>query len=420
MYELRIDTQELKKALDVLGTVINKKMALPILQDVCIRFNREKKIFTLMAGNSEQWLQIDAVKSAGDGQKEMKPWMFLDEDDKNSPFEAVCISLSAMKEAFALLPTMPVRAFINLDTNSMRVDYGKGEFTMPVNEDGTPDTYPEIPVVCEKGGEQREGITPLIKFSIEATRLLPLIAAARCCSANDELRPVMNTVCLDCFHDHVVVVASDGHTLYKKVLDTGMGWTIYGEYSATDSAKLLLPATALSPLVKALATQETLTLTADTNRIRIESGDGSVIMTTVTIEGKYPNYESVIPKDQKYTLLLDCREMMASLRRITIFSAEASNMCILRREDDQIILSAADVDMGRNASEQVAIISGEGDDMQDGFEIGCKIASLQKLLDCISTDNLKMELSESSKPILLKEDDKLSGLTLLIMPMLVQ
>ena len=139
MYELRIDTQELKKALDVLGTVINKKMALPILQDVCIRFNREKKIFTLMAGNSEQWLQIDAVKSAGDGQKEMKPWMFLDEDDKNSPFEAVCISLSAMKEAFALLPTMPVRAFINLDTNSMRVDYGKGEFYVDAAVEGVAD-----------------------------------------------------------------------------------------------------------------------------------------------------------------------------------------------------------------------------------------------------------------------------------------
>lgn len=423
-YELRIETSEFKKALDVLSTVINKKNALPILGCACVRYDRERKLFTMTAGNSEQWMQIECWRADDQADDGHRRWMFNDShgraDDKREPLQAFCVNVEDFREAFATLPSMPAMCFLSLDVQqgggSIRVTYGKGEFTLPVQ---LATEYPQVPTVIERDGEEkREGVQPLVKFSIETQRMLPLIAAARVCSANDELRPVMNTVVIDAFFDKAVIVASDGHSLYKHNLDTGMGWLRYGEFAVTESAKILIPTQAISPLVKAFAATETLTLTADTQRICIESPEG-IKLTTLTIEGRYPNYESVIPKDNPHRLLLDRAELAATLRRVSIFSAEASNLAILKRNEEHVGITANDDSFGRNAAEQVSIINTDDCQLPDGFQIGFKISTMLQLLGCISTDNVAIELSDPSRAVLLKEDDRVSGLTLLQMPMVV-
>ena len=413
-YELRIETSEMKKALDMLSTVINKKNALPILADACIRYDRSRKIFTLTGSNTEQWLTIEAWRK--DAEKGERLWMFLDKDDKEQPLDAFCVNVDSFREAFASLPAIPATCYLKLDEQggSLRVVHNKGEFTMPVERGFE---YPETPMTIEKGGEQKEGISPVAKFSIETNRLLPIILAARVCSASDELRPVMNTVCVDVFHDHCIIVASDGHSLYKRVVDTGMGWLKYGEFAVDGSAKLLIPTQAMSPLQKALLGADTITVTADTQRITIESGDGTVRLTTVAIDGRYPNYESVIPKNNEHSVVVDRQELAATLRRISIFSEESSNMAIIERQDDHMLLSASDVTFGRDASEQVAVINETT--LPDGMKIGFKISTMQKLMNCVTSDNVTLEIGDPSRAMLLKEDGQLSSLTLLIMPMLV-
>lgn len=420
-YQLRIETSEFKKSLDMFSTVINKKNALPILADACIRYDRERKLFTMTATNTEQWLSIECWRRDERADGGWQRWMFHDsqnkDDDRQQPLEAFCVNVDAFREAFSQIPTMPATCFLTLDESGglLRVTYGKGEFTLPVE---SALEYPPMPAVIEKDGEQKEGTQPLVKFSIETMRLLPTIIAARVCSANDELRPVMNTVCVDCFHDHCIVVASDGHSLYRRNLDTGMGWLRYGEFGATESAKLLIPTQAMSALTKAFANAETITVTADSHRIRFDSPDCISLM-TVAIEGKYPNYESVIPKDNQNRMTIDKADLAATLRRITIFSSEASNLCIMRRDGGQVILSANDYDFSRNASEHIDIINDGECQLPDRFQMGFKISTMQKLISCIATDNIIFEISDASRAMLLKEEDRLSTLTLLIMPMLV-
>ena len=422
-FELRIETSEMKKALDMLSTVVNKKNSLPIMACACIRYDRPRKLFTMTAGNSEQWLTIDCCKKDEKADRGYREWIFLDKESKDSPLDAFCINVDAFREVFASLPALPAVCSLKIDEQggSLRVNYNKGEFTMPVNEFGAADQYPAVPDVVEKNENGQYGaVTPVVKFSIETKQLLPVISAARVCAANDELRPVMNTVCVDCFHDHAVVVASDGHSLFKKSIDTGMGWMRYGEFPVDQSAKVLIPKQALTPLAKALEQSENITLTADTQRITVQSGNGCIKLTTVCIDGKYPNYESVIPKDNKHQLLIDRQELNATLRRISLFSAEGSNLAILRKDDENIILNASDEGDGRNADEHVAIVNGESTTLPDGFQIGFKIATMQLLLGCISTDNVILELGEPNKAMLVKEDGRVSSVTLLIMPMLVQ
>ena len=429
-YELRIETSEMKKALDVLSSVVNKKNSLPIMACACIRYDRSRKLFTMTAGNTEQWLTLECWKKDEKADRGYREWMFLDKDSKEQPLDGFCIMVDAFREVFASLPALPAQCYLKIDEQggSMRVNYSKGECTMPVNDcGGGVADYPEVPAVVEKNEKGVYGaVTPVVKFSIETKELLPIISAARVCSANDELRPVMNTVCVDCFHDHAVVVASDGHSLFKKSIDTGMGWLRYGEFPVTDpetgrqgSAKVLIPKQALTPLAKALDQSESITLTADTQRISVQSSDGGIRLTTVCIDGNYPNYESVIPKDNRHQLLIDRQELSATLRRISLFSAEGSNLAILRRDDEHVILNASDEGYGRNADEHVAIINSESTSLPEGFQIGFKIATMQLLLGCIQGDNVMLELGEPNRAMLVKEDAKVSSVTLLIMPMLV-
>ena len=419
-YELRIETSEMKKALDVLSTVTPRKAMLPILSNACVRYHRDRKLFTIEATNTEQFMKIECWKADEKADGGCRPWIFHDShgkgDDKTEPLEGFCIDVALFREAFDI-PSMPATCFLTLndDGGFIRVNYGKGEFTLPVE---SAREFPMTPKVVEKDGEQRDGISPVVKFSIETAMLLPDIIASRVCTANDELRPVLNTVCIDCFHDHAVVVASDGHSLFRKGIDTGMGWLRYGEFPADQSAKVLIPKDALTPLQKALGGFDSITVTADTQCICMESTDGMISLTTRSIDGKYPNYDSVIPHNQKFLLHIDRRELKTTLHRMSIFSEEASNMCILRIENDEVSLLAADSGRGRNSSEQITVIDSEGE-LPEKFEIGCKISTLTKELDCIATDNLVIHLTEPSQPIILKEDAQLSSLTLLVMPMLV-
>ena len=128
-YELRIETSEMKKALDMLSTVINSKNPLPILGDALCRYDRERRVFTMTAGNGDMWLQTDYTRKTPDNRAE--PWMFEDTgnrgDGKREPLEAFCIRISDFREAFANLPSMPAHCYLQTgdEGGQLRVTYNK-------------------------------------------------------------------------------------------------------------------------------------------------------------------------------------------------------------------------------------------------------------------------------------------------------
>ena len=409
-FELRIDSQEFKRALDLLATVVNRKNALPILACAKFSYDPSRKIFTATAGNSEQWMQIECTRLQ-DGER--RPWMFYDGKEKLDDF---CLNIEDYREAFAVLPELPANCVLSVKDQALllKVNYGKGEFTLPA--EGAWE-YPPVPETIEKGVSQREGTDPLAKFSIKTDVLMPMLQGARLCVANDPLRPVMNTICLDIHHDHFVIAASDGHTMYRNQKDTGMGWLDYGEFAADGSAKLLLPSGSIGAVIKAFSATEAISIVADTQRLRLQA-DG-ITLTTAQQEGKYPNYDSVIPKNQPHRVLLDRVEVLTTLRRLSIFSSESSNLGKLRQEEDQLQLQASDEEFSRQAGEHVAIVNAEQVDLGRDFCIGFKISHMQQMLSICQTEQVYLELRDASTALLLKEDDARSSLTLLVMPMLV-
>lgn len=410
---VRFETSEMKKALDVAGSVIQSKNALPILGDVVLKYVKDQNLFQMLASNSEQFVTIDCTAPDKEGKRE--PWLLMIDPDRRDPFTEIAIPHAALREAVATLPTMPVTAEIDTEKMLITVQYGKGQFSMPVE---SALEYPVMPAVAVKGEQTQEnGPSPIVRMTSDGDRLVQQILRANVCCANDELRPQMSCVAVDMYQDKMVFVSSDGHSLYKQTEDTGVGYLDYGEFPATGSATVLIVPQLFRPLAKAFAGAKSVTLTADTQRLAF-SADG-VLLVSRTLEQRYPNYEAVIPKQNPHTLLLDRFELMAALRRVQVFANESSKMVTLTRDGQHLALAAEDYDFSRQAAERVAIVNADDTSLPDQFKIGCKISTVLALLQVIPTDNVRLVLADAKSPMLWLPDDPKNGLTLLQMPMLV-
>lgn len=420
---VRIETSEMKKALAMAGTVINNKNSLPILGDVVLKYSKEQNLFTLLSGNSEQFLSIDCATTDKDGNRQ--PWMIMIENDRRDPFTQVAISHSTLREAIATLPAMPVTATIDTEKNLLKVNYQKGEFSLPVE---SADEYPVLPAVAvpadnsadgaaDVPGASPSGATPLVRLTMHGDELVQHIIRASICVASDELRPQMGCVCADLFHDKAVFVSTDGHSLYRRHIEPGVGYLDYGKFAANQSATVLIVPQVLTPLKNAFAGAKSVTMTADTHRVEFAT-DG-IRLISRTIDSRYPNYNSVIPQNNPHLLVIGRAELSSALRRVQVFANESSNMVIFYRDGSQLHLSASDYDFSRQADEQVAIVN-EGDTtFPENLRFGCKISTMLTLLSAITTDDVRLRLADPSRAFLLSPDDDKAGLVLLQMPMLV-
>ena len=115
---VRIETSEMKKALDVCGSVIQSKNALPILGDIVLRYQKEQNLFQMLASNSEQFICLDCAAPDKEGNRQ--PWLLMIEQDRKEPFADVAIPHAALREAIATLPIVPstrASCFCSIVTN---------------------------------------------------------------------------------------------------------------------------------------------------------------------------------------------------------------------------------------------------------------------------------------------------------------
>lgn len=407
--KMTIDASLLRKTLAMLSPVVNSKMTLPILADVVLKYEQEREVFILMASDSETWMILDCVD------KEGKPWICMLEDDQKDKFKEVAIPFAPLKEAVSLLPSAQLLQVTFTDM-VMNVNYGIGEFEMGWESS---ETFPSPLPVATKG---KEGAN--CRFRMDAAQLLPLMSAAIESSADDELRMVMNGVCLDVYNDKVIVVATNGHELFKDVIETGIGggWLEYATFPAFDkatnqpgSAKLLITKKARKALSCAVGDGQ-IVITADTQRCEF-SAEGVRIVARL-IEGNFPNYETVIPKDSQYRVTMDRDNLRMALRRVQLSANESSNMVELCRDGNAFLVKAANTDTGRSGQERVDIHDTDAF-LPEGFAIGLKISTAISILDRIQTDSVVLILSEPNKPVLYRPEDAHSSRLILQMPMMI-
>jgi DNA polymerase-3 subunit beta len=246
-----------------------------------------------------------------------------------------------------------------------------------------------------------------IAFVINANVLLAGITKTLFATADDELRPVMGGIFIEASTDKITFVASDAHKLvrYQRT-----------DAQADDNSSFILPKKPASLLKNILPREEgPVSVEFDDKNAFFNLADYKVVCRLV--EGNYPNYNSVIPKNNPRKMTIDRVEIYNTLKRVSVFSNQASNLVKLQLTGNQIVISAQDIDFSISAYERIKC-QYEGDEM----EIGFKSVFLLEILANLSSEDVIIELADPTRAGLFLPSDptnEAEDLLMLLMPMMI-
>lgn len=370
-----VSSTELLGHLQAISRVISSKNTLPILDNFL--FN--------LSGN-------DLEITASDLESTLITKMRLDNIDGAGTIALPArILLDTLKE----FSEQPLTFDINPDTLAVVINSENGRFSV-VGQNGV--DFPVLPAVR---AEKR------FTFNIGSQVLLNGINRTLFATADDELRPVMGGIFVEASTEKITFVASDAHKLVRYERN---------DAKADDNASFILPKKPAS-LLKNILPKES-------GMVAVEFDDRNAFFTLADykvvcrlVEGNYPNYNSVIPRNNPRKVTIDRVELYNILRRVSVFSNQASNLIKLQFTPNQITVSAQDIDFSISAYERHTCLY-EGEEM----EIGFKSLFLLEILQNISSQDVVIELADPTRAGLFlpaESESESEDLLMLLMPMMI-
>ena len=359
--------------LQAISRVINSKNSLPILDCILIELN--DGTITMTASDSETTLSTSIEVSEYEGEGRF------------------AISSKTILEALKENPEQPLNFNINTDTMEITVKYPNGKYSM-MAQNGD-----EYPLPKQMGSE-------VVNLTMAADVMLTGINRCIFATADDELRPVMNGIYFDISQQDVTLVSSDGHKLVRNKSFASTG---------NEKAAFILPKKP-SNILKSILPKEQ-------GDVQICFDDKNAMftmenyqMTCRLIEGRYPNYNSVIPQNNPHKAIVDRAIFISALKRVSVFSSQASSLIKLSLKENSMTISAQDIDFSTSAEETLTC-QYDGKDMSIGF----KSSFLIDILNNISSQNVIIELADPSRAGLIvpEEQEENEDLLMLLMPMML-
>ena len=231
----------------------------------------------------------------------------------------------------------------------------------------------------------------------------------------DELRPQLSCLCIDVAEDRseVVFVGTNGQTLVKMTHsnDPAKGGSDF--FRGGQPGKTLIHRSYFRT-ISAFDGSEDITIENDGHTIRFTSGETELICKQM--EGRYPNYNAVIPKDNPFYVVFDKKEMLDILRRVSLFSSNASNLVEIKKNGMFLTVSASDEDFSVSGEDRVCIADAQCD---DNFRIGLKSTAFQTCINSIPSDTIRMQLLDPTRAVVITADDPAPKVMTLCMPMIL-
>lgn len=370
---LTISSTALASRLSALSKVFSSKNSIPILN--CYLFEVNNNQLTITASDSENIMTTN---------------LQLDEACENGMF---AVNNQTILDAVKELPEQPLTLDVDMATYAIKVIYLNGVYNF------TGQSGEEFP----KFQSLPENATSII---IDSKTLSNDISRSIFATDNGELRPVMNGIYFDLTPDSLAIVASDGHKLVKTM---------------NMSVKSETPLSFILPKKPANLLKNVLLKNDDDIIIRFDDRNANIIFSDGTlscrlIEGRYPNYKSVIPQNNPNQLTIDRLVLIGVLRRVLPFASDSSQQIRLHIEMGKVVISSEDVDFATSAKEEI-VCDYNGSIMDIGF----KGTSLMEILSHLDCEEVVLKLADPSRPciILPAEQPENEEILMLIMPMLL-
>jgi len=310
----------LLKQLQILGGVINNSNTLPILDNFLFELKNSK-----------------LTVSASDLESTMASTMEVESDNEGS----VAVPAKLLLETLKTFPEQPL-TFVVEDNNTIEISSNHGKYVLAY---ASADEFP-------KSISLDSPSTTIVSADILATAISKTIFAA----GSDDLRPVMSGVFFQFSTESLTFVATDAHKLVK--------------YSRTDvkaneTAEFIMPKKPLN-LLKGILSGSDDNVSIEYNESNAKFSFENSVLICRLIDGKYPNYEAVIPKENPNHLTISRNQFLNSVKRVSIFSNKTTHQIRLKIAGAELNISAEDIDYSNKAEERLTC-DFQGDDMQIGF-----------------------------------------------------
>lgn len=359
--------------LQAISRVINSKNSLPILD--CFLMELNENGLSITASDSETTLTTSMEANEVEG------------------FGRFAVSSKTILDALKEIPEQPIAFEVNMDTWEIQVRYLNGKFNLMGRN---ADEYPETPALREEA----------VSLSIAANVLATGINRSIFATADDELHPVLNGIFFDITTEDITFAASDGYKLVRNKTFAAKG---------DEKAAFILPKKPATLLKNLLPKEQGDVQIAFDGRNAIITLEGYVL-TCRLIEGRYPNYNSVIPQNNPHKVIVDRNAFISALKRVSVFSSAAASLIKLHLENNTIQVSAQDIDFSTSA-EETLMCQYDGSPLSIGF----KPTFLVEIMNNIATQEVMMELADPSRGgvILPTEQEENEDLLMLLMPMML-
>lgn len=365
-----ISSSVLSSRLMTIGRVIVQKNTIPILD--CFCFDIQGTTLTITASDNDTTLSAKAE---------------LNECDSDVRF---AVNAKTLQDAIKEIPDQPLECYLNTESYELTVEYQNGQYKLMGQ---SAEEYP-TPAISD---ETR------LEFDLECQKLVPSITRCMIAAANDTLRPQLNTICFDIHSQEVSLVSSNGNQLALTKL-------AMPELNAEGSYLLgTRPASLLKGMLAKAEGNVHFSIGQRTAIVHTEEYS----LTSRLVEGRFPNYRSVIPQDNPNIVTVNRLALVSALRRVLVFANAQAVLVKFRLGPNTMNISSQDIDFGKSAEENMLC-----DYMGTPMRIAFKGSVLLDLINNIEGDDITLKLSDPSRAGLIVPAKQKEGeeVLMLIMP----
>ena len=367
-----VTSTALYKQLQVLGGVLNSSNTLPILDNFLFQISDGK-----------------LTVSASDLESTVIASMDIEAKDEGS----ICVPAKTLLDTLKTFPEQPLTFTIDTESMGIEISSDYGKYKLPGYDS---DEFPKVPEIEDPS-----------EATVTAEVLTEAINRTSFATGNDDLRPVMSGILFEFSEEGLRFVATDAHKLVR--------------YSRSDikvdrPANFIVPRKPLGLLKNVLSTTND-EVHMQYNESNVRFAFENITLISRLIEGKYPNYEAVIPKDNPNKMTISRVPLLNSLRRVSIFSNKTTHQVRLKISGSELVVSAEDQEFANEAMERLDC-SYDGEDI----EIGFNSRFLIEMLNNLDNEDIIMELSAPNRAgILLPSNNETEGedLLMLVMPVML-
>ena len=368
-----VSSAQLQKHLQQISGVLNSNNPIPILDNFLFVVNKGQLTVSASDMESTMITTLNVNDSKNEGR--------------------IAIPAKILIDTLKTFPEQPLTFLVDEKKFGIEIvsDYGKYKLTGFSGEE-----YPKIPTI-EKPKS----------FSLKASALLDAINKSLFATGNDEMRPVMSGVYFQLGKDNITFVATDAHKMvrYRRT-----------DMKATNEGTFIVPKKPLNLLKNILTdTEDDVRISYNENNAFFEFGSHSLMCRL--IDGRYPNYEAVIPVDNPNKLTVSRSALLNSVRRVSIFSNKTTHQVRLKITGSELQISAEDLDFANEANERLSC-QFDGEDM----EIGFNARFLSEMLSNLDSENVSVEMSAPNRAGILmpsESENNNEDILMLVMPVMI-